>query len=163
MPDADGERTADELLADPEIRAALKRLGKRSQGLCPRCMKARIASNSPHGFCQPCTTEHDERIKASRRRSYHRNKQLPTRSYGPTGTDADRQEPTDADDKGVVVGDQGWKLLTVQETAALLSTTTRTVERMIAGGKLRSIKIGKLRRVPADAIADLLERAEAAS
>ena len=46
---------------------------------------------------------------------------------------------------------------TVPEAAALLSVSVRKLQTMIASGEIHSIKIGKLRRVPASAIAERLE------
>jgi hypothetical protein len=64
-------------LSDPDVIEALRSIDQRRRrcGLpCPRCMQAPISDHSKHGFCQPCTTAQDERIKASKRRSYHRGK-----------------------------------------------------------------------------------------
>jgi excisionase family DNA binding protein len=150
----DEDRDAAELVQDPAVQRALAALGSRlPDDPCPRCMEAPIAPNSTYGFCQPCTTAQDERIKASKRRSYHRRKGLPTGSY--TG----RQTATRNDE--VVVGEEGFRMLPPAEAASLLGVTRRTVERWIADGTLRSIKIGqRTRRIPSDAIADLLDQAE---
>ncbi|RSS04102.1 helix-turn-helix domain-containing protein [Streptomyces sp. WAC00469] len=43
-------------------------------------------------------------------------------------------------------------LYDVKETARLLSVSVNTVRNLIAAGKLRSVKIGSSRRVPATAI-----------
>lgn len=145
------ERTADELHNDPTIQRVLANLARR-RPICPRCCDAPQAANSRHGWCQPCETEHDERIKASKRRSYHRRKQLPTITYGQHRT---------APDDGVIVGEEGWRLLKVAEAANLLGLARSTVYGLINSGELRSILIaGRHRRIPADAIADLVTQAE---
>lgn len=45
---------------------------------------------------------------------------------------------------------------TVEETAELLGVSRAHVFRLINDGRLRSIKLGRCRRVPADAITTLL-------
>lgn len=152
---SDDDRSIDELVQDPAVARALHSLGTRlPNDPCPRCCRAPIDRASRHGFCQPCSTHQDERIKASRRRSYHRRKGLPTLN------DTDRHETSQADE--VTVGEQGWRLLPVNEAAYLLGVTRRTVERWIADGTLRSLKLGgHTRRIPADAIVDLIDQAEA--
>lgn len=148
------ERTLDELANDPAVARALQRIGHRTpHDPCPRCGEAPIAANSKHGFCQPCDTAQEERIKASRRRSYHRRKQIPTDPYG--------QHRTQPDDDGVLVGEEGWRLLTVTQTADKLGVARSTVYEMIRDGRLRSLKLGgKIRRIPADALMDLVDQAE---
>lgn len=155
----DRERSGEELLDDPAVAHALRSIGRRlPKDPCPRCWHGRVQTNSAHGWCQPCETEHEERIRASRRRSYHRRKGLPSTA------DTDRHEPTRDDESGgVVVGHEGWRLLPLNEAAEILGVTRRTVERWINEGRLRSLKIGRTRRVPADAIAEIVDRAEEAS
>lgn len=69
------ERSIEELLADPVVQRALWSLGRRMPpDPCPRCLDAPVWPQSREGWCQPCTTWMNERIKASRRRSYHRTK-----------------------------------------------------------------------------------------
>lgn len=159
MPD----RTLDELASDPVIARALQRIGQRTpQDPCPRCGDASIAPNSPHGLCQPCSTAQEERIRASRRRSYHRRKQLPTLD------DTGRRKLSSAGiDPEVLVGEQGFRLLTIKEAAEVLGVSSRTIWRWIGDGTIRSLLLPPpekrtryVRRVPSDAIVDLLEDAE---
>ena len=49
------------------------------------------------------------------------------------------------------------KLRTVAQTAEILQTSTRTVQRLIASGKLRAHHIGRLVRIADGDIAVLLE------
>lgn len=44
------------------------------------------------------------------------------------------------------------RLLTVQQVADQLQVSVRTVYSLLYGGRLESVKIGVLRRVPADAL-----------
>lgn len=79
-------------LADAELVEALRTINVRRQrgGLpCPRCMRAPMAQNTAEGWCQPCATEMADRIKASRRRSYHRLK-----------PDSDAADPADEEGEG---------------------------------------------------------------
>lgn len=146
------DRDVDELAADPVVRGALRRLSTRRQH-CPRCFHGLVNTNSRHGFCQPCEREHDERLRASKRRSYHRRKTL---------TSSDTPRPTTTTDSDeVTVGEPGWRLLTVQEAAELLGVHRATVHAMIGDGRLRSLLLGtRTRRIPADAIVDYLDRLE---
>lgn len=49
------------------------------------------------------------------------------------------------------------KLFTVEETAAQLSTGVTKVRQLIATGELRSIKIGRLRRITASSIGEYIQ------
>lgn len=163
------DRDVSEILGDPMVQRALRAYASRlPRDPCPRCLRAPIATNSRHGFCQPCETDYIERIRASRRRSYHRRKNLSNRRVpGAREHDGTRRH----DDEGVTVGDNGWRLLTIDETAEILAVTPRQVRKWISDGTLRSIKLGGspdqprsgVRRVPADAIVDLVEAAERAA
>jgi excisionase family DNA binding protein len=53
-------------------------------------------------------------------------------------------------------------LLTVEETAAELRIARRRIFEMIAAGELRSVKIGKSRRVPRAALEEYVEGLETA-
>jgi excisionase family DNA binding protein len=57
----------------------------------------------------------------------------------------------------------GYELLTVEETAELLHVGRDNVYYLIRTGQLRSIKIGKLRRIPRARIAELVARLESES
>lgn len=162
--DLDGDRSIDDLMADPVVAKALHAIGQRlPNDPCPRCLEAPIAQNSKRGFCQPCDTEQDERIKASRRRSYHRRKGLPTLD------DTDRHVLSRAGiDPEVVVGEQGFRLLSVADAATVLGVSPRTLWRWIGDGTIRSMLLPPpagstkhVRRIPADAIVDVLNTAEA--
>lgn len=48
-------------------------------------------------------------------------------------------------------------LLSSREAAALLSVSLRTVESLIARGEVRSILIGRCRRVPRTALVEFIE------
>lgn len=50
------------------------------------------------------------------------------------------------------------KLLTVQETAELLSLSKPMVYKLMERGELRYVKIGRSRRVEAAAVEDLIRR-----
>ncbi|WP_407552750.1 excisionase family DNA-binding protein [Streptomyces sp. Pv4-95] len=54
--------------------------------------------------------------------------------------------------------DQTLVLLTVEEAARRLSIGRTTCFRLIRIGQLESVPVGSLRRVPADAVADYVER-----
>jgi excisionase family DNA binding protein len=54
-------------------------------------------------------------------------------------------------------------LLTVGEVAARLRVSDESVYRLVRSGKLRSIKVGGLWRVPASALAELLHTGQQAS
>ena len=56
------------------------------------------------------------------------------------------------------------RLLSDIPTAAeQLSVSTRMLDRLIAEGTIETVKVGRLRRVPADALADYIERLRRAS
>ena len=44
-----------------------------------------------------------------------------------------------------------------KQVAKILSVSVRTVESWIANDKIRSVKIGKLRRIPVDAVEEIIE------
>lgn len=44
-----------------------------------------------------------------------------------------------------------------KQVAKILSVSVRTVEAWIANDKIRSVKIGKLRRIPVDAVEEIIE------
>jgi excisionase family DNA binding protein len=48
--------------------------------------------------------------------------------------------------------------LSVEQLAALWSVSRDTIERLIASGALRSVRIATMRRIPASAIAEYLAR-----
>ncbi len=50
-------------------------------------------------------------------------------------------------------------LYRVNQAAELLQLGRSTVERLVASGELRSIKVGKCRRIPADALAEFVQGA----
>lgn len=50
------------------------------------------------------------------------------------------------------------ELLTIPETVARVRAGRSTVYLLIASGELESVKIGRLRRVPVDAVDDYLRR-----
>ena len=58
---------------------------------------------------------------------------------------------------GSMTGARTPQLLTVQETAARLSLSEREVHRLIASGRLRSLKIGTRRRVELAEVARFIE------
>lgn len=49
-------------------------------------------------------------------------------------------------------------LLTVQQVADFLGTSLRTVQRRIADNSIRTLKLGRIVRIPASEIGRLLER-----
>jgi len=49
-------------------------------------------------------------------------------------------------------------LLKPAEVAQLLSVSLPTVKRMLAAGDLKSVKLGRSRRIPAEAVDDLISR-----
>lgn len=51
-------------------------------------------------------------------------------------------------------------LLTLDQAAERLAISRSNVYSLVRGGQLRSIKIGKLRRVPVDALSDFIAEAE---
>lgn len=52
-------------------------------------------------------------------------------------------------------------LYKAEEAAPLLRLGLTTVKAKIASGELRSIKIGRARRIPADALQDFVQRLDA--
>jgi excisionase family DNA binding protein len=55
------------------------------------------------------------------------------------------------------------QLLTLDEVAAALRQSRQSVYRHIANGDLEAIKVGKSRRIPAESLAEFIERLRAAS
>lgn len=155
----DGDRSVDELVVDPAVARALHALGRKlPDDPCPRCVEAPIAANSRFGFCQPCSTEQEERIRASRRRSYHRRKGLP--GGVPTARENAR-DSTGRDDEGInVVATDGSPFLRIAEAAEVLRIGRATLYRWIDQGIITSIKIGGVRYITSDEIVRLLEQAE---
>jgi excisionase family DNA binding protein len=51
-------------------------------------------------------------------------------------------------------GDRGWVLLRPEEVAQALSVSRSTVFLLMRSGELRSVKFGKSRRVPVDAVTE---------
>ena len=51
-------------------------------------------------------------------------------------------------------------LYTPEEAAAALTIKRSTLFQLLATGRLRSVKIGKLRRIPAGAIAEFVQQLE---
>jgi excisionase family DNA binding protein len=54
-------------------------------------------------------------------------------------------------------------LLKIEEVVRILSLGRSQVYKLITSGELRSIKIGRSRRIPREALADFVASAEAAS
>lgn len=54
-------------------------------------------------------------------------------------------------------------LLTVEEAAQRLSIGRSTAYRLLAGGELTSIQVGRLRRIPVDALTTFVSRHRALS
>lgn len=52
------------------------------------------------------------------------------------------------------------RLLTRHEVANLLRVSRATVDRMIQDGRLRSIKVGRMRRIPLSSVDEWLERVQ---
>ncbi|HEV8534847.1 MAG TPA: helix-turn-helix domain-containing protein [Candidatus Limnocylindria bacterium] len=52
-------------------------------------------------------------------------------------------------------------VLTPEEAAKVLSCSRQYVHELIARGELRSVKLGRLRRIPVDGVRELLARLEA--
>jgi len=53
------------------------------------------------------------------------------------------------------------ELLTIEQTADYLQVSVSTVRRMVRDGRLRSVSLGRLRRVPASALEELTQGAAA--
>jgi excisionase family DNA binding protein len=51
-------------------------------------------------------------------------------------------------------------LLSVDQAAQYLSCSPRHIERLLASGQLRSVKLGRLRRIPRAALDDLIAQLE---
>lgn len=49
------------------------------------------------------------------------------------------------------------ELMTVQQVANYLQISIPTVRRMVSEGRVRSVKIGRARRIPKEALAELIE------
>jgi excisionase family DNA binding protein len=78
-----------------------------------------------------------------------------------TGNCSDRQPPrADQPIEGVLMDPL---LLTPLQAARMLGIGRSKLYQLLAAGELRSVHIGACRRVPADALADFLERLSAAS
>lgn len=140
----------DEILEDPVVQGALRAIGEkvvRSGQLCPHCGRRTVNVNNESGLCYRCEQEQEDRIREGKRRWYQRNKD--SNRQEPTGTDRSRRDASDPD-----TGDM--QLVTVTEAANRLAVSRRTIERLIASGDLRSTVIGRARRIPEDAITDLI-------
>lgn len=61
------------------------------------------------------------------------------------------------------VGDDALGMLTVPDAAALMRLGKRTVWRMVADGEIESVKRGRSRRIPRQAVADYIASLRAAS
>ena len=61
------------------------------------------------------------------------------------------------------VGDDALGMFTVPEAAARMSLGKRTVWRMVADGTLESVKLGRSRRIPRQAVADYIASLRAGS
>lgn len=156
--EVEGDRSIDELMADPVVTRALHAIGQRlPNNPCPRCMEAPIAQNSKRGWCQPCDQWAEDRIRASRRRSYHR-----TKDQVPNPADTPRYPMTlpVTEPEKMMVAD-GYGLLTVKEAAQVLNVHPVTVKRWIREGRLRSLKLSDgARRIGREHVEELLQQAE---
>lgn len=56
------------------------------------------------------------------------------------------------------VGDDALGMFTVPEAAARMSLGKRTVWRMVASGEIESVKRGRSRRIPRQAVADYIKK-----
>lgn len=54
---------------------------------------------------------------------------------------------------------QAERLYTVEQAGRILGCSRGKVYNMLRGGEIRSVKIGKLRRIPASAINEVIEAA----
>lgn len=54
-------------------------------------------------------------------------------------------------------------LYSIPEAAEMLSVSPRVLERLIADGEIDTVKIGRRRLVPSEALAEYVERVKAAS
>ena len=61
------------------------------------------------------------------------------------------------------VGDDALGMFTVPEAAARMSLGKRTVWRMVADGEIESVKRGRSRRIPRQAVADYIAGLRVAS
>jgi excisionase family DNA binding protein len=61
------------------------------------------------------------------------------------------------------VGDDALGMFTVPEAATRMSLGKRTVWRMVAAGEIESVKRGRSRRIPRQAVADYIAGLRAAS
>ena len=56
------------------------------------------------------------------------------------------------------VGEDALGMFTVPEAAVLMRLGRRTVWRMVASGEIESVKMGRSRRIPRQAVADYQDR-----
>lgn len=153
------DRTEEELLDDPAVRAGLARLGQQPprKTRCPRCWRGMVNPGSRHGFCQPCEGEYDERVKASRRRSYRRRKQA---QRDPTSGETDCDGLQQRGEEIEIAAADGSPFLRIDEAAEVLRINRATLYRWIKSGVIRSIKLGGVAYVTTDEIHRVLEQAE---
>lgn len=79
----------------------------------------------------------------------------------PTGTDRRGPVPTISRRAREVAEAAGVDaLLTVDAVADYLAVSARTVERLVASGELRSVRIGRARRIPVAAVRGFRDRLE---
>lgn len=57
----------------------------------------------------------------------------------------------------IEVGDEGRLLLTVEEAAQRLAIGRSLMYELLASGRITSIRVGRLRRVPCDALSDFVD------
>lgn len=156
---ADDDRTADELMADPAVRAGLARLGQQPprKQRCPRCWVGMVNPASRHGFCQPCEDEYEEIQKASRRRSYRRRKHR-ERAQSGGGTDRDRLGQAEREIE--IVAEDGSPFLRLDEACQVLRIGRSTLFRWIDAGHIKRIKLGGRSYITSDEILRAIEEAE---
>lgn len=99
---------------------------------------------------------------ASTARPGPRRLERPSRdSAGPTSDARWRpRRTTQRANKGVVVEKLDKLLYTVDEVAEMLSVSKMTIYRLFGTGELDSVKIGKSRRIPREAVVKFLESLE---
>jgi excisionase family DNA binding protein len=66
--------------------------------------------------------------------------------------------PAGGDTEGRDVGIEALGLLTVPEVAARLRLSAKTVWRLVAATEIESVKVGRLRRIPPEAVAAYIAR-----